>query len=108
MHIAGIFFFGVIAVFWLTFGLQTVIGAVRLPWLKTFNPANDADCPGVSLIFAALDEEEKLPAAPATLIELDYPNLEIIAVNDRSTDATPRILDDFAATHPCLEVVHIK
>jgi glycosyltransferase involved in cell wall biosynthesis len=108
MHFAATVFFGLIALFWLTFGLQTVIGAVRLPWLKSFDPASDADCPRISLIFAALNEEEKLPAALATLIELDYPNLEIIAVNDRSTDATPRILDEFASTHPRLKVVHIK
>ncbi len=108
MHIAGIVFFGLIALFWLTFGLQTVIGAVRLSWLNSFEPAKDVDCPSISLLFAALDEEEKLPAALATLIELDYPNLEIIAVNDRSQDATPRILDEFATTHPRLKVVHIK
>ncbi len=94
--------------FWLTFGLQTVFGAVRLPWLRAFEPANDDDCPRISLIFAALNEAETLPTALVTLIELDYPNLEIIAVNDRSTDATPRILDEFASTHPRLKVVHIN
>jgi hypothetical protein len=108
MHIAGVIFFGFIALFWLTFGLQTVFGAVQLPWLSTFEPAKDSDCPKISLIFAALDEEEKLPAALATLIQLDYPSLEIIAVNDRSQDATPRILDEFASTHPRLKVVHIE
>jgi glycosyltransferase involved in cell wall biosynthesis len=34
--------------------------------------------------------------------------LEIIAVDDRSTDATARILDDFAASHPQLKVVHVS
>jgi glycosyltransferase involved in cell wall biosynthesis len=41
------------------------------------------------------------------LTELDYPALEIIAVNDRSKDATARILDEFAARHPRLRVIHI-
>ncbi len=100
--------FAIITLFWLTFGLQTIIGAVRLPWLKSFVPSRDSDCPRISLIFAALNEEEKLPAALATLIAIDYPNLEIIAVDDRSQDATPRILDDFASVHPRLKVVHIK
>ena len=59
------------------------------------------------MIFAARDEEEKLPAALATLVELDYPRLEIIAVDDRSQDATGRILDEFAAAHPRLRAVHI-
>ena len=61
----------------------------------------------MSLIFAARDEEEKLPAALAGLAALDYPNLEIIAVDDRSTDATARILDDFAAAHERFRVVHV-
>ena len=108
MHILGMVFFGLIALFWVTYGLQTIYGAATLPWLKSFAPAKDADCPRISLIFAARDEQEKLPATLATLIALDYPHLEIIAVDDRSQDATSCILDDFASTHDRLKVVHIK
>jgi glycosyltransferase involved in cell wall biosynthesis len=108
MHIIGIAFFASIALFWLSYGLRTAFGAMKLPWLKSFKPAADADCPRISLIFAARDEEEKLPTALATLIAIDYPNLEIIGVDDRSHDATSRILDDFAYTHDRLKVVHLK
>jgi glycosyltransferase involved in cell wall biosynthesis len=108
MHIIGIVFFALIAFFWLFYGLQTTFGAMKLPWLKSFEPAADANCPRVSLIFAARDEEEKLPTALATLIAIDYPNLEIIAVDDRSHDATSRILDNFASIHDRLKVVHVK
>jgi glycosyltransferase involved in cell wall biosynthesis len=107
MHLFGLVLFGCIAFFWLTHGLRVAYGAFRLPWLKDFSPATDADCPRISLIFAARDEEEKLRAALATLMEIDYPNLEVIAVDDRSKDATGRILDDFAATHSRLRVVHV-
>jgi cellulose synthase/poly-beta-1,6-N-acetylglucosamine synthase-like glycosyltransferase len=107
MHLFWLLLFGLIAFVWVTYGLRVAYGAVRLPWLKSYAPAKDADCPRISLIFAARDEEEKLPDALATLIEIDYPRLEIIAVDDRSRDATPRILDDFAATHDRLRVVHI-
>jgi Glycosyl transferase family 2 len=108
MHIVGIIFFGLIALFWLSYGLKTAYGSSQLPWLKSFGPAQSPDCPCISLIFAARDEEEKLPAALATLIALDYPNLEIIAVDDRSSDATSSILDEFTATHDRLKVVHIE
>ncbi len=108
MHLLATVFFGLIALFWLTYGLKVAYGAARLPWLKKCAPAPDAGCPSISLIFAARDEEEKLPAALATLIAIDYPHLEIIAVDDRSTDATSRILDEFAATHARLNVVHIR
>jgi glycosyltransferase involved in cell wall biosynthesis len=80
---------------------------MRLPWLREFDPAADADCLRISILFAARDEEEKLPGALATLIGIDYPNFEVIAVDDRSTDATGRILDEFASTHPRLRVVHV-
>ena len=108
MHLFGLVFFGLIAFFWLTHGLRVAYGAMRLPWLKDFAPASDGDCPRVSILFAARDEEEKLPAALATLMEIDYPNLEIVAVDDRSKDATGRILDEFALAHPRLRVVHVK
>lgn len=108
MHLFWLFLFGLIAFLWLTYGPRVAYGAVQLPWLKSYAPAKDADCRRISLIFAARDEEEKLPAALATLIEIDYPRLEIIAVDDRSRDTTSRILDDFAATHDRLRVVHIS
>src|SRR6266567_75313 len=108
MHLFGLVFFGLIALFWLTHGLRVAYGAMRLPWIKDFAPAPDAECARVSILFAARDEEEKLPAALATLMEIDYPNLEVIAVDDRSKDATARILDEFAAAHPSLRVVHIS
>jgi glycosyltransferase involved in cell wall biosynthesis len=107
MHLFGIFFFGLIALFWITYGLKVAYGAARLPWLENFAPSGDSDCPRISLIFAARDEQEKLPAALATLAAIDYSNLEIIAVDDRSKDATSRILDDFAARCPRLRVVHV-
>lgn len=108
MHLIGILFFGLVALFWITYGLKVAYGAARLPWLKDFPAARDEECPRISVIFAARDEEKKLPAALATLVAIDYPQLEIIAVNDRSTDATSRLLDEFAAAHPQLKVVHIQ
>src|SRR5271154_3391584 len=108
MHLFGIFFFGLIALFWITYGLKVAYGAARLPWLKDFSPSPVSDCPRISLVFAARDEEEKLPAALATLAAIDYPNLEIIGVDDRSQDATGRILDDFAAAHARFRAVHVS
>src|SRR5580692_1083721 len=108
MHTFGLVVFSFIAAFWVFHGLRAAYGATKLPWVADFAPAQDAACPRISLIFAARDEEEKLPAALATLAELDYPKLEIIAVDDRSVDATGRILDDFAAEHPRFRAVHIS
>jgi glycosyltransferase involved in cell wall biosynthesis len=100
--------FAIIALFWVTYGLKVAYGAVRLPWLRDYVPSPDENCPKISVIFAARDEQEKLPAALATLVAIDYPRLEIVAVDDRSSDRTARILDDFASQHPQLKVVHLR
>jgi glycosyltransferase involved in cell wall biosynthesis len=107
MHWFWLSFFGVIAFFWVFHGLRVAWGLVHLPWLRDFAPLTDAECPRISLLFAARDEEEKLPGALATLATIDYPNLEIIAVDDRSQDATGRILDEFALSHERFRVVHV-
>jgi len=108
MHFFCLLLFGLIALFWTTYGIKVAHGDVRLPWVRDYAPAADADCPKISLIFAARNEQERLPAALVTLVAIDYPGLEIIAVDDRSGDATGRILDDFAAQHPQLKVVHVR
>ncbi len=108
MHTFALVVFFLIAAFWVFHGLRTAYGATKLPWVKEFAPADDAACQSISLIFAARDEEEKLPSALATLAALDYPHLEIIAVDDRSLDATGRILDEFAAAHQRFRAVHIS
>src|SRR2546426_8288495 len=108
MHLFWLILFGLVASFWVFHGLRVAYGAVRLPWLKDFAPASDAECPRITILFAARDEEEKLPSALATLAKLDYPNLEIVAVDDRSEDATSRILDGVAAQHPRLKPLPIR
>ncbi|HNX27274.1 MAG TPA: glycosyltransferase [Phycisphaerae bacterium] len=64
--------------------------------------------PKISVIVAAKEEEENIRSCLETLAAQDYGDFEIIAVNDRSTDATGKIIDDFAAAHPNVKAVHIK
>lgn len=108
MHTVWPILLGCIAFGWLTYGLRCAYGALRLPWTKDASPAADSDCPSISLLFAARNEAEKLPAALATLAALDYPRLEIIGVDDRSEDTTGRILDDFAAAYARARAIHVR
>lgn len=107
MHALAIVISGGVALFWIFVSLRAAYGSLNIPWLKDFDISPKQVKPRISLLFAARDEEEKLPAALATLAELDYPELEIIAVDDRSTDATGRILDEFAAAHPRFRAIHV-
>lgn len=69
------------------------------------DPASDPS--RVSIIVAARNEQRNIREALQSLLNLAYPNFELIVVNDRSEDNTGRILDDMARAHPCLKVLHI-
>lgn len=79
----------------------------RLPWLSDFAPAGHQDAPFVSVIFAARDEAEKLPAALQTMLAQDYPRFEVVAVNDRSRDQTSAILHGFESSNRNLVVTDL-
>jgi glycosyltransferase involved in cell wall biosynthesis len=108
LHTFWIILFALIAFFWLFYGLRGAIGLTQLPWLKNFPPLDTKNAPRVSLIFAARDEQEKLPLALQTLSTISYPNVEIIAVDDRSQDNTPAILDDAARSNNHLRIIRVK
>jgi hypothetical protein len=98
---------GCAALGWIATFVEAAVGVPSMPNLADVEPLAGTNCPRVSILFAARDEAEKLPAALATLLALDYPNFEVIAVNDRSEDATKQILEAAAAKDPRLKVVHI-
>lgn len=62
----------------------------------------------VSVIFSALNEELHIREAVTRLVNLDYVDYEVIAINDRSTDRTGAILDELARVNPRLTVIHIQ
>lgn len=97
---------GLVALGWLVQGVAAAFGARTIPHLDDVVPAAGTVLPRVSILFAACNEEAKLPGALATLFRLDYPDYEIIAVNDRSSDATGTILDQAAQRDPRLRVIH--
>ena len=63
--------------------------------------------PRVSVVVAARDEERNLGVALDSLLAQDYPDFEVIVVDDRSGDATPAILARTAARTDRLRVLRI-
>ena len=67
-----------------------------------------ARAPGLIVVVPAKDEAETIGPAMETLLAQDYDWLRIVAVDDRSIDATGALLDEMAAAHPGkLDVVHL-
>ncbi|MCM2255414.1 MAG: glycosyltransferase family 2 protein [Vicinamibacteria bacterium] len=64
--------------------------------------------PRLAVIVAARDEERGIEAAMRSLLAQDYEALEVVAVNDRSADATGAILDRLAAEDARLRPVHVR
>lgn len=79
----------------------------RIPHLRQFDYDESKQWPSVSIIFAAKDEQREIESAARSMLQVEYPNLQITAVNDRSTDQTGEILDRLAKEDQRLKVVHV-
>lgn len=65
------------------------------------------DAPGVSFIVPCHNEEENVVETLEALLDQDYDEFEVIAVNDASTDETGDILDAMAEQSSRLRVIHL-
>jgi cellulose synthase/poly-beta-1,6-N-acetylglucosamine synthase-like glycosyltransferase len=64
------------------------------------------ETPPVSIVVAARNEAEGVRGGVTSLLDQDYPDLEVVVVNDRSTDATGSVLASLASER--LRVVTIE
>lgn len=67
---------------------------------------NGAELPLVSVIVPIYNLETSISACLDSLLSQTWPSLEIILVNDGSTDHTPDILNKYAARHSCMTAIH--
>lgn len=93
----------VLAWVWVAF----VHGRVALR-LRMLPSARLAELPGLSVLIPACNEQDTLAAALRSLLAVDYPNLQIVLVNDRSTDATGDIMESLATGDERVTVVHVQ
>jgi len=62
--------------------------------------------PLVSVVVPCYNEEDNIREVVDALSNLNYPNYEIICVNDGSRDRTGAILDELILSYPKLRVIH--
>lgn len=70
------------------------------------DPPALAKTPGISFIVPCHNESENARETIQSLLEQDYPEFEVIAINDASTDDTGEILDAMAAEDNRVRVIH--
>jgi hopene-associated glycosyltransferase HpnB len=92
------------------FAFWNFIGVVVLrPQPPPAPQATQQSLPRVSILLAARNEQDMLPATLDSLLKLDYPGFEIILVNDDSDDRTGAIADEWAQREGArgkLRVIH--
>jgi len=96
-----------LSLFWVTFFLRALKTVYAIPKFENFDIDTSKTLPKLSIIVAACNEADTIENALTTLLNQDYPNFEVIVVNDRSTDQTAQILTKCAKKFPHLKIVKI-
>lgn len=77
-----------------------------LKWARQHTSDTPGSAPRVSILIPARNEATTISACVESLLHQDYANLEIIALDDQSTDSTPDQLNRLVAKYPQLKVLH--
>ncbi|MYH49592.1 MAG: glycosyltransferase [Gammaproteobacteria bacterium] len=95
---------------WVAMTLVTLYSYRHVFRLERIGDARDGDppLPRLSVVVAARNEEARAEQALTSLLALDYPDYEVIFVDDRSQDRTGEIADRLSAQDDRLRVLHVE
>lgn len=107
--------YGLVALAWAVAGVWVLIGVVYVRACRSQSslrpmtgPFSPSDLPRLSVVVAAKNESCCIETCVRSLLRQDYPGLEVVAVNDRSSDDTGQILDRLALEFDGrLRVIHV-
>jgi len=94
--------------FWVPVGVLLIMKRKALEMLANMPEEEEALLPTVSVVIPARNEERNLNKALRSVSELDYPGLQIVVVNDRSTDGTQAILEEASKRDERITLVNIE
>jgi glycosyltransferase involved in cell wall biosynthesis len=102
-----------LALIWLVPAVQLALHSSEVADLNQphWNPPPDAGLPSLTIVVPARNEEAEIEKALRSLLQLNYPQYQVVAVNDRSTDQTGAIMERLAAEPASagkLSVVHVR
>src|SRR3954464_10061256 len=99
--------FLLVTVLWVLLCIYLLINSYKIRFLRTVKITEEFAEPSVALIVAVRNEEADLEKALETICNLSYSNYQLILVNDRSTDRTPQMLENFARRFSHVSVLHV-
>ncbi|MCX5684884.1 MAG: glycosyltransferase family 2 protein [Planctomycetota bacterium] len=108
IQILLIVYFAAAFAYWLMIARAMWLVRRRVPRLIDSQPPSPARWPRLSVIIPACNEADRIEPAARTLLAEDYPDLELIFVDDRSDDSTGAIIDRLAAEDPRAKAIHIR
>ncbi|MCU1254779.1 MAG: hypothetical protein JWM83_1078, partial [Candidatus Angelobacter sp.] len=102
-----------LALIWLVPTWQLVLHSSEVADLTRpeWNTPQDAALPLLTIVVPARNEEAEIESALRSLLQLNYPQHQVVAVNDRSTDQTGAIMERLAAEPASagkLLVLHVR
>ncbi len=68
---------------------------------------NSSNLPKVSFCIPACNEESTIGAALASFVNIDYPNYELVVVNDRSSDGTRQVIESYSDKYDYIRLLNI-
>ncbi|TKB25756.1 glycosyltransferase [Desulfopila sp. IMCC35006] len=84
------------------------VGMKKMRKLDDMPVGERVDCPLISIVVPACNEEKNIERSLLSLFAQEYQKVEIIVVNDRSTDRTSQVLDAVKKRFPGLIVHDVK
>src|SRR4051812_28244512 len=84
---------------WSLYGLAIIAGQRKMRLLSRppVEPVRADAAPSVTILIPAKDEGERIRACVQSALAQDYPNFNVITIDDRSTDNTGAVMDELAA-----------
>ena len=100
-HVNTVVGFVILCACMVTYGLYSIAATkYQKRKLKKHPPViNENYKPFVSIMIPAHDEESVISHTVENILAIDYPNFEIIVIDDRSSDNTSKVIKDLASKH---------